>query len=51
MDAVLLVSLFAIEAVCFIAMMSQAVEVPVGYEDERGFHFGYEPLWSSDPEF
>ena len=51
MDPVVLVCLFAIEAVCFIAMMHQAVEVPVGYEDERGFHFGDEPFCSSDSEF
>ena len=51
MDPVLLVCLLAIEAVCFGAMVHQAAEVPVGYEDDRGFHFGDDPLWSSDSEF
>ena len=48
MDPVLLVCLVVLEAVCFVAMLRQAAEVPVGYEDDRGFHFGPEP---EDAEF
>jgi hypothetical protein len=51
MDAVLFAFLAVAEAMCFFAMMRQAAEVPVGYEDDRGFHFGQEPLWADDQEF